>query len=65
MVSSKQADIFSGYMLELIKLLKVLYWSSKTGRHKRSNSCSCFGGGGDIKYFTRAMENVRDFVFFL
>lgn len=28
---SKQANNYSGYILEFIKLLKVLYWSYKSG----------------------------------
>lgn len=31
MAYSKQANKFSGYILEFIKLLKVLYWSCKSG----------------------------------
>lgn len=31
MAYSKQANKYSGYMLEFIKLFKVLYWSCKSG----------------------------------
>jgi len=31
MAYSKQANKYSGYMLEFIKLFKVLYWSCKNG----------------------------------